>query len=114
MTIIRNIRIVLLRTTPLEYLNWRGCPEIQKKVKRIKKLNRKIKEVTIEKLTKIPCSKTNYLYSLQGFLDYTRKLDSIVRYRKKLVRRIRKTGSTGCIIRKRLYFIILLSAIIDY
>ena len=54
---------------------------------------------------------TKILYSRAS---YTRRPDSTVGYSRKLVRRIRETGSTGCIIRNRLYFIILLSAIIGY
>jgi len=68
----------------------------------------------LRRLTKILYSRANYLHSFQGFLGYTRRPDPTVGYSRKLVRRIKKTGSTGCIIRNRLYFIILLSAIIGY
>jgi len=51
-TIIRNIRIVLLITIPFRYLEGRGYPELRRKVRSIKELNRKIKEVRLEKIDK--------------------------------------------------------------
>jgi len=73
-TINRNTRTVLLKAMPFGYLGGRGCPELRRKVRSIKELDRKIKEAGIEEINKDTGLKSGSLTLTLRYLELYQKI----------------------------------------